>query len=234
MEVFCLRVTKAVAGKKFPFDRVYLVNYDHREIIERLFRYALVLPVEDTLLARLREVSPDRYINRTHDRDDKENTPHKASQKDWLNLIKEGEWVMCVPILPKWMSKNMPRYLTAEGWYRRKMKRVAKKGKVALEPNASPFTNRSYLQTPDRKIRPICVVCPRMILHQNGECQIGEDVCFESLPMGVVNHFEDIEDIPDAPPNMNELEEYELVEGEELLAEPPATPKTKDLLRIIS
>ena len=234
MEVFCLRVTKAVAGKKFPFDRVYLVAYDDREVIERMFRYALVLPVEDKLLAMLKEIEPDQYINRTMHRNDKETAAHKMSQKAWHATLK-GEWVMVVPILPKWVSKNMPKYLVAENWYRERLVKVAGKGKVAQPVNESPFTNRSYLQTPHKKIRPICVVCPRMILHQNGECQIGQEVCFETLPMGLVNHFEEADNLPDPTPNVNELEEYELLEGEVLLDEKPPVPntKTKDLLRII-
>lgn len=232
MEVFCLRVGKTTAGKKFPFDRVYLVNYDNRAVIDKMFRYALVLPVEDALKKMLCEIEPDEYINRTFHRDDAENTKTTIDNGDWIDLIKDGEWVMVVPILSKWMNQNMPRYLVAEHWFDARTART-KKGRVILPSRPSPFTNRSYLQTPHRKIRPICVVCPRMILHQNGECQLGEKICYETLPLGLVNHFDEGGVIPGAPPNMLEPEEHELREGEALFVEPPAQSKTKDLLRII-
>ena len=235
MEVFCLRVGKDMAGKKFPFDRVYIVNYENRAVIEQLFRYALVLPVEGALRTQLESVKPDTYTNRTFNRDDKESTSEKIDASDWVELFKDGEWVMAVPLLPKWMKKNIPQYLIAETWYSQHTVRVAGKGKQKSARRESPFTNRSYLQTPHKKIRPICVVCPRMVLHQNGECQIGDKVCFESLPLGMVNHFEESLSIPESQPNVQEPEEYQLLHDEELVAEMPVTPKadTKDLLRII-
>lgn len=235
MEVFCLRVGKDTAGKKFPFDRVYIVNYEDRAVIEQLFRYALVLPVEGVLREQLEAVKPDSYTNRTFDRNDAESAPAKIDTTDWVNLFKDGEWVMVVPLLPKWMKRNVPQYLVAESWYDRHMVRVKGKGKTAVAVRPSPFTGRSYLQTPHKKIRPICVVCPRMILHQNGECQIGEKICFESLPLGMVNHFDETMALPEQQPNMREPEEYKLLHGEEFVAETPITTKTntKDLLRII-
>ena len=235
MEVFCLRVGKDTAGKKFPFDRVYIVNYEDRAVIEQLFRYALVLPIEGALRQQLEAVKPDTYENLTFDRNDAESAPAKIDQTDWVALFKDGEWIMVVPLLPKWMKKNIPQYLIAETWYSTHSVHIRGKGKVKSERRESPFTNRSYLQTPHKKIRPICVVCPRMVLHQNGECQIGDKVCFESLPLGMVNHFDESMALPEMQLNVREPEEYQLLHGEELVAEVPATTKqnTKDLLRII-
>ena len=239
MEVFCLRVSKDMAGKKFPFDRVYIVNYEDRAVLSdpdnNLFRYALVLPIEGVLRQQLEAVQPATYINRTFHRNDAESAPAKITQTDWVSLFKDGEWIMAVPLLPKWMKKNMPQYLVAETWYSQHNVRIRGKGKTKSAQRETPFTNRSYLQTPHKKIRPICVVCPRMVLHQNGECQIGDKVCFESLPLGMVNHFEESLSLPDSQPNIQEPEEYQLTHDEELVAEQPIFPKanTRDLLRII-
>ena len=129
----------------------------------------------------------------------------------------------------------MTQYLTAERWFDTRNSR--RRGRVITSRSKpSPFSNRAYLQTPHRKIRPICVVCPRVILHQNGECQLGEKVCFESLPLGLTNHFEEALSMPDASPNELEPEEYELIEGEEFVIDTPPAPnsRAKDLLRIIN
>lgn len=235
MEAYCLRISKNTAGKTFPFDRVYLIPDDQRNTIEMMFRYAIVLPVEGRLLAMLRDVHVDQYVNRTQDRDDDENAATKMSSRDWNALLKDRAWLMVVAILPKWVKQSMPRYLTAESWYAQHYKSRGKKGKEALPIRESPFTNRSYLQTPQKKIRPICVVCPRMILHQNGECQIGGEHCFDNLPLGMTDHFEEAASLPSAVPNVNEPEEYELLEGESLVVEQPPTPnsRTRDLLRVI-
>lgn len=235
MESFCLRVGKDTAGRKFPFDRVYLVHYDDRWVIEHKFRFSMVLPVEGVLLAQLEAVRPSKYTNRTFDRNDHEGLPTKLDASDWTSLIRDGEWLLVVPLLSKWMAKSVPRYLVAESWYDQHTVYVSGKGKQRSAKRESPYTNRSYLQTPGRKIRPICVVCPRMILHQNGECQIGEKVCFESLPLGMVNHFEESQALPDALPNAREPEEYQILHDGELVGEVLAetTATTRDLLRII-
>lgn len=234
MHIYCLRVNKTVAGRAFPFDRVYLVKYDDRAVIDQLFRYALVMPVENKLAAQLKALNTDVTTDRPFHRDD----DARLTAGDWFDDIEKGDWVLVVPLLPKWMHKNMPQYLTAERWFEAARNR-AKRGRRTATPTTvreSPFSARAYLQTPHRKIRPICVVCPRVILHQNGECQLGERVCFESLPLGLTNHFEEALSLPEPSPNELEPEEYELVEGEEFVVDTPPAPnsRAKDLLRIIN
>lgn len=235
MEVYCLRVQQTVAGNKFPFDRVYLVPYELRDNIEKLFRYALVLSVEGLLKDMLTEVPVNQYINRTQHRNDDESEPVKFPLAAWNELLGDDTWLMVVPVLPKWMHQNTPRYLVAEAWYRKRYKRVGRSGKEELPERESPFTVRSYLQTPHKKIRPICVACPRMILHQNGECQIGGEHCFTNLPLGLVDHFAEAEAVPDATPNIQEPEEHEILEGEQLDPEAVPAPNTttRNLLRVL-
>ena len=59
MMIRSLRVSKAQVGSDFPFDRVYLVEAADRAQIERLFRVALVLPVDDALKAMISKI----YVN---------------------------------------------------------------------------------------------------------------------------------------------------------------------------
>lgn len=232
MHLYCLRVSKTTAGRSFPFDRVYLLKYDDRAVIERLFRYALVLPVEEVVKKQLKKVDFQIVVDRPHHRDDDAKLNATAV---WADLD-EGEWVMVVPLLPKWLNKNMPQYLAAEAWFETKRNRLRSTGKRESARRESPFSARSYLQTPNRKVRPICVVCPRMIMHQNGECHLGQPVCFESLPLGMVNHFEEAMAVPDPTPNELEPEEYELLDGEEFVPNVAPAPnnRAKDLLRIIN
>lgn len=235
--IYCLRVNKTVAGRSFPFDRVYLTRYEDREVLDQLFRYALVLPLEEKIKEQLLGLKIDRTKVHGFERDD----DAVLQTATWEREISEGEWVLAVPVLPKWLSKSVPRYLTAEAWFDAKAGAAASKNarrrrrsRVGTN-NPSPFTNRAYLQTPQKKIRPICVVCPRMILHQNGECELGEAICYESLPLSLANHFEEGLSVPEATPNELEPEEYQLTEGEEFVDEPvPVQSKrASELLKII-
>ena len=163
MKIYCLRVDRNVAGRAFPFDRVYLTKYNDRDVIERLFRYALVMPAEGRLMDQLTSLPIDEVVARPFNRDDSA-TLDKSS---WEQGLANNEWVLAVPLLPKWIHKNMPQYLTAERWFEgTKRRRRSKYSTTAPKTGAvrSPFESRAYLQTPQKKIRPICVACPRAIL----------------------------------------------------------------------
>lgn len=235
MRIYSLRVNRTVAGKSFPFDRVYITRYEDRDILDRLFRYALVMPIEEQLMKQLNTVTINQAVARPFNRDD----DARLDASEWRDRLGQGEWVLAVPLLPKWMHKNMPQYLTAEKWFdvnaRRRRRRASSTSSGVARP--SPFESRAYLQTPHKKIRPICVACPRAILHQNGECQLGEAICLESLPLGVNNHFEEGLSLPEATPNQLEPEEYQLTEGEEFVVEekaPASNSRARDLLRVIN
>ena len=193
MEVFGLRIKRTQAGKSFPFDRIYIVRHKDKDVIEKLFRYALVMPLDGDLKERLltllkEEKDALEFDDQPHDRSTGGRAPNPAS------LFSHGDWVVAVPILPKWAKKNVPRYLVAQGWYAESRRKKA---------NDEPFPKHTFLLTPEKKIRPVCVACPRFILHQNGDCKLGDRVCLDTLPMGLINHFDEA---PFTPPEVNQVE----------------------------
>lgn len=208
MDVFSLRVNRTHAGRLFPFDRVYLVRHEKREVIEQLFRYAIVMPVDTALLDILLQLTPDEFVYRHQTRQEDEGKKKSLGDKaaaSWGAQMRSGEWVMAVPILTKWAQKhmqNLPRYLTAKNYY------AGAKGKA--REAVSPYSNLTYLQLPGKKVRPVCVICPRFINHQNGECQPGQKVCYESLGLGLQSHFAEGLQAPE--PAENVLEEFIEVE----------------------
>lgn len=196
MDLYCLRVKREAAGKLFPFDRVYIAKNGEHAVFKQLFRYALILPVEDNLKNLLRDyVKVEAGETHTFNRDDAAAAP---TDDEWQELLETHDWVLAVPILAKYVATNMPRYLTAAGRYRAptnppKRKRNARAGITAIQ---DPFPNLTYLQTPETNIRPVCIACPNFINHQNGHCRLGEPVCYTSLALGVHNHFKDGVDAP--------------------------------------
>lgn len=234
MDIYCLRVRKEDAGKKFPFDRVYLARNGEHKVFKELFRYALVLPVEEELKQILTDhVVIENFVE--HDfrrvRDDEKNGKAHSRHEDWSVTLDRSDWVMCVPVLAKYVKENMPRYITAAGQYREPKeenvedtgggsllaaatrKRVARRFARRLSGQKGeikePFPNLTYLQTPDKNIRPVCVACPRFILHQTGHCRLGEPICYTSLALGVHNQFQEGLDTPEA------VDERELIEDGE-------------------
>ena len=211
--IYSLRVSRRLAGRHFPFDRIYLLDYKDRSSLHLLFRYALVMPVEGALRDMLEETIPDVTLDRPFDRDDITSTKNTISEADWKTFVHSKPWVMAVPILPKYMTQNMPRYIVAAGWFKKgwdPKKHVHSK----TGAHESPFPNRTFLLTPTKKIRPVCVACPRLIMHQNGSCTLGEPECYQHLAMGIGNHFEEGREGPDATPNPKEPEAEAFIHGD--------------------
>lgn len=205
MHVYNLRVRRQLAGNKFPFDRVYIARNGEHKVFQKLFRYALILPVEDKLKEMLTtDIVIQVSVSVPFDRDDQ---AKGVTVQEWEALLEDGHWVMCVPILPKFVAGNMPRYITAAGSYRlpKNSNTRAKKEREGLIKEIFPAL--TYLQTPEKNIRPVCVACPRFLLHQNGECSLGEKICYESLALGVHNHFEEAMAVPEAPANFLEMDD---------------------------
>lgn len=205
MEIYSLRVKKSRAGVVFPFDRVYLTDTTNKEIFKQLFRYALVMPVTGVLKKKFYELVPDGYEDHPFNRNISTHKP-VIKRADWLEFIKSGHWVMAVPLLTKWSRENnrlRPSYLTAKRWHKQR-------GPKTPRMDADAFPNSTHLQTPEKDIRPVCLFCPRFIMHQNGACNIGEDVCFSALPLGLTDHFKEGLSAPTPERNMKRDDELVL------------------------
>lgn len=208
MDLYCLRVKRETAGKTFPFDRVYMARNGEHGVFKKMFRYALILPVENTLTNLLIDyVTIEAGEAHPFNRDDSAPAP---TAEEWQELITSDQWVLAVPILAKYVASNMPRYLTAAGKYRDptgKVKRRRRRGAPVMTEVKEPFPTLTYLQTPEKNIRPVCIACPNFINHQNGHCRLGEDICYTSLALGVHNHFKEGMDAP--APSRNDLLDFE-------------------------
>jgi len=206
MDLYCLRVKRESAGKVFPFDRVYLAKNGEHSIFKKLFRYALVLPVEMGLKTLLLDyVKIEAGEAHPFDRDE---TAEATKDDAWREALETDEWVMCVPILSKYVASSMPRYITAAGKYRfpspgnNPAKRISRRRQNVMAGVTEPFPTLTYLQTPEQNIRPVCIACPNFINHQNGHCRLGEDICYTHLALGMHNHFKEGLDAPPASENV--------------------------------
>jgi len=197
MWIYTLRVKRSEVGPIVPFDRVYLVKHQDRACIEELFRAALVMPFDESLRALFRKVTLDLVVMHGYTRDDDARTGRPPEDGELESLL-QGGWIMVVPIRPRWKRRSsltgrspgrgagleVPRYLTSPKWY------AGKRGELRSASQLLPTL--AYLQMPGRKVRPICVACPRMVAHQAGECHVGNQAeCCEQLSLGLKDTFED-------------------------------------------
>lgn len=209
MKIHSLKIRRSSVGRLIPFDRIYLVNYEDREVIKKLFRYAIVMPLLGAMKTVIRDQRLEIHLSRGHERTTEVHhfpmvtgaTPYKIG--DVLDFENE-KWVVVVPLLRKALRDSNelhPKYLTSNKWVfrgntvvtkrRHKTKlqvRMGKKGTPEVAPKddaPAAFNKQAYLQTPERDVKPPCLFCPRMILHQNGECNLGDIHCYSSLPLGL-------------------------------------------------
>jgi hypothetical protein len=227
MQVHSLRIKRTFVGPTFPFDRVYLVNHEDRGIVPQLFRNALVMSVDDGLKKMLKEITLDTVQARPFERDDDESAPRSPTKDELSKILKKGtDWLMVVPILAKWLRNSelginkketrsklpvldeegqaQPRYIMSKKWYHGRRSRGRQ--------DSSPIPNQSYLLRDGKAIQPICVACPRMVQHQNGECQLGQRICYESLSLGLRNHFKEGLTAPPPSTNVKEIADRVLPE----------------------
>lgn len=201
-EIYSLKIRRARAKGVFPFDRVYLVPHAEREVIPKMFRYALVMPVMGSLATLLKKASPDYHCFRAHERNDDALVPVEYYADQWADFVDNGSFIMVIPIHPASLTSKdpvtYPTYLAAKGWA--KLRDSSGPHGIRRRAGFDDVLNDmvpalSYLLTPTKMIRPICSVCPRFIHHQAGRCSIGEKICFSSLPLGQAAPSK----VPDAP-----------------------------------
>lgn len=204
MELYSLRVARSQAGESIPFDRVYAVKHRDRAHIERLFPAALVMPVDSVLKGMLAQIELREVRTRPFARGAAEERSPEIGEL--VKLLDSGDWILVVPLLPKWVPDIVdpegpghegPRYLTSKRWFKERHPK-------RLEVGAAFPHELAYLQIRGRKVRPICVACPRLMEHQMGLCKFGEPDCYDHLSLGMANHFREGLNAPEAPGNVKE------------------------------
>lgn len=195
-----IHIKRTAAGSTIPFDKIYLVHRDDFNVIPKLFEYALVLPFDAQVKRSLRRIVPEMLTRKGFKRNDEEknqeipDVKHIASAKVWWDaFFKEhrcDERAVVIPILTRSIRKKiLPLYMTAREWPTTVAR--AQRTRSITIPVLNEF---AYLSTPKEapydKIRPICSICPRMLLHMQGECKPGELVCYKSLDFSEINKSE--------------------------------------------
>ncbi len=219
-----IHIHRTSAGVSIPFDKIYLIKPEDKELIPRIFGFGIVLPFSDEMkdaVFTLRTAHISRKHFHRYD-DHKRIQPtindsaivgekHSAAslKRWWQELDAEinlSSRLVVVPVLTSIARRRIrPRYLANKKWFstnvqRHKTKEVGRKKKTTLELIHPAIGELAYLATPlappQDKIRPLCAICPRMLRHFQGDCVPGQPVCYESLNFADINKTEDAVEAP--------------------------------------
>lgn len=210
MTVHRVKISRNLAGKKFPFDYLYLVKLEDKAHIASMFQYSIVMPVLEEMEYFLKNIRLETATKISHVRGVETTAMSQRKNSSLGTLIDFSQkWLAVIPLLPKIRSAKAGQtrnanYITAAGWLRYNTVTVPKvkgskaskmsagkrllqafDGQAVTDPENPAFNAQAYLQTPEKAIRPPCKMCPRVILHRAGSCNLGDAICYQELPLGI-------------------------------------------------
>jgi len=180
-----------MAGKSIPFDKLYFFHRDDRSLIPKLFKYALVLPLDPKLTSALQCTNPKKVSRHFPERNDA--TLNLAIPRDTVTWWHTEIWdpenfedrVAVVPILvTRSHQKLLPKYLTSRLWATTYYKHKRRAPQYILHEQAYLVTPAA---APNHEIRPLCAICPRSLLALQGQCTPGCISCYSALDLNILN-----------------------------------------------
>lgn len=190
MELYKVRL--GPKSPTLPFSLIYVFRGWDLPLMRRHFETFLGFPARHF----------DHDLSKVRVGDGRRNGPFLTEIIPDLFLI-ESNWHLAVPILtgqaPRQRRRNRKKegedarelygkrdltivdtgpyvmYLTETRW-----RNWVTKGPRPPTSN-SPYPETAYLSTVQGVLAPPCLACPRLILHEGGECEIGDETCFSLL-----------------------------------------------------
>jgi len=180
---FIVRVSRSMAGREIPFDKIYLFRRQDQHRLPLIFKSAMVFPMTKRFVSQIECVLKDYG-------DVYKTFPYfRGCHVGYANVVESlqknrNEFVALVPVLftreghthfdKKKMGRkkeaSFPTYLIAQPGTDSNIK-ILKKA----------LSSHAYFISDGKIIRPICLMCP---LHQKflqGQCHLGERNCYEYM-----------------------------------------------------
>ena len=118
---------------------------------------------------------------------------------DYLEGTGSDDWYAMVPILGK-STKNgvAPRYLVNKRWsklmdpgihdYQDRYNKIQKQGISEIRT----IPDNAVLKVIDEETSPPCLKCERLMAHMAGECQLGGNICLETMSLRDTGYFQEV------------------------------------------
>jgi len=189
-EIYCVKLKQLrLEGRVsesfdyFPFDRFYLVPADHKPLALRLFRYSLIMKVDDVVKRSLGLIQFTRRrtigIKRNNSELAYSRVPGTGIPE--ISAINEGEWLL---VVPTYLARD--KEIDPES-----NKRVTKKVRLAytLSQAVSSIHNLSVpmptvtLHTPIENIPVLCAICKNVASYHANKCAPGQRACRNGISL---------------------------------------------------
>jgi hypothetical protein len=152
-KIFKIKIPKLYAGSRIPYDLIYLITRDQREIVHKLWDYALVMPFEASFQEVVYRIQP-KYIseigavrNDTLYRQSLFVREHGTLKREIS--VKVREWweeqnqkfdlsnrLVVVPLLLRRdIEKMLPRYLGSRKWMHKQLVPYINPSRRGIKPN---------------------------------------------------------------------------------------------------
>jgi len=178
---FIIRVDRKIAGRKIPFDKIYLFRKQDQQRLPSIFNSAMVFPLTKRFVAQIKNVLKDY-------KEGYKMFPHLRGCEDSLqrriehdNFVENwNDFVALVPVL-----------FTREGNATVEKKKKGHKKEatfpaylVACGASAvlrRALSARAYFISEGKIVRPICLMCPQHQRFLQGQCHLGEKDCYRYM-----------------------------------------------------
>jgi len=190
-----IHIQRNVAGAQIPFDKLYLMKPDQKELLPKIFGYAIVMPLSEDIKEVIYKLNPSALTKAHFRRNDDDKAVPLALDKQrvlswWKDFNEEYDIdnrLVVIPVLTSLARRKIrPRYLANKKWFAANVQRQRTKQKnLPQSQTVNALSDYAYLATPldapQDKIRPLCSICPRMLRHIQGDCLPGQPVCYDAL-----------------------------------------------------
>lgn len=179
----------------FPFDRFYLVPQSSRKLALSLFRYSLILKVDDVVKQSLDlirfESRRDIGIKRNNTELSYKN--NRGEPVPEIADLKEGEWLL---VVPTYLARD--KEIDPES-----KKRVTKKARLAYTLSAAVSSIHNMrvpmptvmLHTPQENIPVLCAICKNVANYHANQCTPGQSVCRRNISLSRLPVDEEFQEI---------------------------------------
>lgn len=182
-KILCVRIAQRViwpAGtsqyNRFPFDRVYLGKKEHAHMFKQLFRYHLLMELDQPLLDALGQLAVKTIKKTSVIRDDIElkGVPATHGHNHFLDHIANAsDWLMVVPSHVVTVYKDPKEHtepIKSELAY-------VLSNAIKHQHNQRVRLPQITLVTPTRTIPILCGMCRRILDLHAGNCVPGQSSC---------------------------------------------------------
>jgi hypothetical protein len=194
-KVHIIRVERSAAGRKVPFDKMYVFQKRDADILPRVFNTSMVFPMTKVLSEQIDEVLGSLLAKPkifSFSRWTEADLAKEVSEKRQLEALRDAwsadhnKYLVLVPVL---FTHGGVKRISGERYKSSRKKHVTYPAYLMAKPGQrkSPqllkgaMSSRAYFVMDKQVVRPLCLVCPKHADFLNDICKLGEDQCYRHL-----------------------------------------------------